>query len=342
MRIAFAIPGDLTLPTGGYAYARRVLDEWPGLGIAAEAIRLPDGFPHPDEADLERTTAILRDGADPLLIDGLAYGAFPETLAAEFGPRAAVLLHHPLCDEHDLTPDTALLLEQAERRALSHARAVIVTSPYTERDVTARFGVPADKITVAVPGTDPAPQAPQTGDPPVILAVGTVTPRKGYDLLIGALSRHRALGWRCEIVGATDRDTGETARIRSMIADAGLEDRIALRGALSDAAIAEAYTGADLFVAPSRHEGYGMAVVEAMARGLPVIAAKAGALPETAPCAMLVPPDDADALADALGHLIGNPNERRNLRHRCRAAALELPDWRATARTVADAMRRAF
>lgn len=331
--ISFAIPGDLTLPTGGYEYARRILKCWQDQSANAQVIALPDGFPFPSEAALKETAALL-SGDGPFLIDGLAYGTFPEELAAQVGPRAVVLLHHPLCDEQGLAPEVALRLEQTERTALSHAAGVVATSPNTARELAARFGV--ERALVAIPGTDAAPQAPLAGDPPIILAVGTVIPRKGYGVLIDALTTCRDLPWTCQIVGAADRDSAETARISAMINDAGLTDRITLCGPHRD--ISALYLTADLFVSPSLHEGYGMAVVEAMAHGLPVVTTTAGALSETAPVARLVAPGDAGVFAAALRPLLGSRDERTALAQTCRTFAQALPGWDETARIVAKAI----
>ncbi len=332
--ITFAIPGDLASPTGGYEYARRVLADWQAGGVAARALRLPDGYPYPSDAEIEATAAMLDAETGPLLIDGLAYGAFPEDLAARIGPRATVLVHHPLCDERGIAPDIASRLEQSERMALAHASRVVVSSPSTARDLAARFGVAG--AVVAIPGTGPAPPAPLEGVPPHLLAVGTVTPRKGYGVLVEALAACRDVPWRCSIVGATDRDTSEHARITAMIDAAGLSDRITLTGPVMD--MSRTYLSADLFVAPSLHEGYGMAVVEAMAHGLPVVTTRAGALAETAPCAELVPPGDADALAAALRPLLQSGEARRGLGVRCRDFARNLPGWDETARLLAGAV----
>ena len=179
--ISFAIPGALDLPTGGYVYARRILSEWRTTGIAVEVVSLTGSFPFPTEAALREVNEKL-SGDGPYLIDGLAYGAFPEDLAARIGPKSIVLVHHPLCDEQGLEPEVASSLEIRERVALSYARRVVATSPMTARDLTSRFGV-AD-VVVAVPGTEPAPRAPLSGNPPRLLSVGSVTPRKGYGCLL--------------------------------------------------------------------------------------------------------------------------------------------------------------
>lgn len=334
--IGFAVPGDLDSATGGYVYARRVMAEWTARGIAHCVVPLPAAFPTPSDADLNATAALLSDAPRPLLIDGLAYGAFPAAMAERIG--AGVLLHHPLCDETGLDAAEVARAFETERAALVHARHVIVTSPLTARDVATRFGVDAARITVAEPGLDRAEAASLDGDPPHLLAVGSVTPRKGYGYLIEALALCADLPWTCAIYGARDRDSAEGARIEAMIAEAALGGRITLHGATTAQHLAKAYRAADAFVAPSLHEGYGMAVTEAMAHGLPVIATRAGALPETAPVARLVAPGDAQGLATALRALLENAALRRWMGSESLAFARTRPGWDDTARIVARAL----
>ncbi len=213
--IAFAIPGDIDLPTGGYAYDRRLLAEWRAMDVPAEHVPLPGSFPFPTEADLHETGRALlqRPYDDTLLIDGLAYGAFPEGIAAGLADRVVALVHHPLALETGLAPEMAQRLRERETAALRYVRAVVTTSPATKRLLISDFGVPEARIAVALPGVDPAPRATGSaeGRPLHLLAVGSVVPRKGYRVLVEALAGLRDRDWRLTIVGATDRSP-ETMR----------------------------------------------------------------------------------------------------------------------------------
>ena len=107
----------------------------------------------------------------------------------------------------------------------------------------------------------------------------------------------------------------------------GLADRITLLGAVAAEEVAPLYGSADLFVLPSRFEGYGMAYTEAIAHGVPVIGTTAGAIPQTvsAEAGVLVAPDDVEALAGTLQRLIANRHERERLAAGARAA--KFPSW---------------
>ncbi|PTM41878.1 glycosyltransferase family 4 protein [Bosea sp. 124] len=339
--IAFAVPGDIDLPTGGYAYDRRLLAEWREIGIEACHLALPGSFPFPTEADLAETgRAILsRPWDDTLLIDGLAYGAFPEGIAAGLAGRVVALVHHPLGLETGLAPDTAQRLLARETAALRYARAIVTTSPAMKRLLATDFGVDEARITIALPGVDPAPRAsggPADG-PLRLLAVGSIVPRKGYPVLVEALSTLRDRKWHLTIVGAGDRTPDAMRDLTGQIAAAGLEDRILLAGAVNDTSLAKAYDQADLFVMPSLFEGYGMVLTEALARGLPIVCTTGGAAAETAPdaAALKVAPGDAGALAKAIASLIDAPARRRTLADAAWAEAAGLPRWRETAAIVA-------
>jgi glycosyltransferase involved in cell wall biosynthesis len=303
----------------------------------------PPSFPFPtpaDEAAVAASLAACPDGA-LVLIDGLALGVLPKLAAAEARRlRLVALVHHPLALESGLSPETAQSLAASERQALSHARAVIVTSEMTAATLVRDYGVERASITVATPGIDrPAPTARRGRNAvPRLLAVATVTPRKAYDVLIDGLARIAELDWHCTIAGSLDRAPETTAAVRQQISDYALTERIDLVGEIADPA--PLYEAADIFVHPSRYEGYGMAIAEALAHGVPVVATRAGAIPEVVPedAGILVPVDDPAALADALRLLIQTPSILGRYAEGAVLASTRFATWPGTAARIASAL----
>jgi glycosyltransferase involved in cell wall biosynthesis len=346
-RLVFAVPGDLSTPTGGYAYDRRMVAELAQLGWEVKVADIGAGFPRPSATMLatarERLLAVPQ--RTPIVVDGLAFGVLPE-LAAELNrdhPLIA-LVHHPLALETGIPPDEAAAFHRSERAALAHTDGVIATSPSTARCLAADYGVAAERITVAPPGSEAHTRAPRrTRGTIALLAVGSLVRRKGYDVLVAALAGLKDLPWRLTIAGDRTRSPATASALEADIRRFGLDGRIVLPGAVSDTDLEALHAEADLFVLASRFEGYGMAFASAIAHGLPVIGTTAGAIPETVPegAGVLVPPDDADALAAALRRLIGDSAERERLAAAARAAAARLPTWRQSAELFARAIAAA-
>ncbi len=340
-RAAFAIPGDIDQPTGGYAYDRRLLALLPGMGIDVEHVPLPRAFPRPSGMDL-RTAAQALAGVDAstvLLIDGLAYGAFSTATLAAIPHRIVALVHHPLAFETGIGPDRAAALLASETQALGRSNHIIVTSSMTAQLLRTNLQVPAAKITVAEPGTDPASRAVGSDGTLSLLAVGSIVPRKGFTVLVEALADLNQHDWRLTIAGAAS-DHDELARLELAIAAAGLAGRVSFAGAVDAVALDRLYAQADVFVMSSLFEGYGMALAEAMARGLPIVCTTGGAALETVPdaAAVKVPPGNTDALRTALRRVIKTPALRLELADAAWAAGQALPRWEDTARIVATVL----
>jgi glycosyltransferase involved in cell wall biosynthesis len=290
-----------------------------------------------------------------VLVDGLALGALPEEVEREAARlRIVALVHHPLAAETGIDPAAAATLEISEARALAAARAVVVTSHATAARL-ADDGVTADRITVVEPGTDAAPLSRGSGisqersamshQPSAIshqpsevtlLCVATLTPRKGHALLLSALASIPQHGWRLACAGSLDRDPATAARVRAQIRDLGLEDRVSLLGDLDQSALATQYDRADLFVLATLYEGYGMAVAEALARGLPVISTATGAIQDlVGDAGVIVSPGDLQAFTAALSGVIGDPLLGATMRaNACRRRG-RLPTWEAAAAAMA-------
>ena len=330
-RLDFIVPGDPAQRTGGYLYDAHIVTELRRLGWTVAVHGLPGRFPEADATArdaLERTLATLPSGR-LVVVDGLALGGLPE-VAIRHGCRLRLvaLVHHPLADERGLSLARRHCLLASERAALAAVGRVITTSPWTARRL-ADFGLQPSRVRTVEPGVTPLALARADGEPPRLLCVGSVSPRKGQDLLVRALARLRDTPWHCDCIGSSTRDPDFAGAVAGLIHEAGLDDRIQLHGECDDARLRAAYAGADLFVLPSHYEGYGMVVTEAIAAGLPVLTTTGGALSETLPpgAGIAVPPDDVDALTEALAALIGDRARRHALREGARKARAALRDW---------------
>lgn len=347
--LEFVLPGDPETRTGGYGYDRRMIAGLRALGWEVRVHLLPDRFPFPTRADLEaaaRTFAAFPDDAR-VLIDGLAFGALPEVAALEAGRlRLIALVHHPLAAETGLTPGQQRRLRQGEQAALATARAVVVTSAATAAALLP-YGVSPSRIVVIEPGTDLAPpshgSAARGGGPVQLLCVGTLTQRKGHDLLLLALAALRHHDWRLDCVGSATRDPATAAALAESVARLGLQDRVRWRGELAHAALDAAWDAADLLVSASRCEGYGMAVAEALAHGLPVVATDVGAAASLVgeEAGLVVPVEDRPALEQALDRVLGDAATRERLTRGAARARQRLPRWEHACRALAEALQDA-
>jgi glycosyltransferase involved in cell wall biosynthesis len=349
-QLIFVYPGDLNSPTGGYAYDRRIIAGLKSLGWRIQLIGLGEGYPFPTPTQAEQAKEQLQGLSPgvPMVIDGLALGALPEVAAcvAEHHPLIA-LIHHPLAFEFGLSEAQAALLKQSETAALCHANKVIANSPSTARDLNRQYGVPMDRIDVVLPGTDRSVHQPErlqvtngNRDAVHLLSVGSIIPRKGFPDLLAALAPLAALPWTLSIAGDTTRNNSAFDQLISDIARFGFEERVQVLGTVSDLELISLYTQADAFVLASLFEGYGMVFAEAMAYGLPIIATRGGAIPDTVPteAGLLVRPGDVPALTLALKAVIEDAPYRARLSSGALRAAAQQPTWDQAAQQFAIAL----
>ncbi|WP_448627955.1 glycosyltransferase family 4 protein [Geodermatophilus sp. URMC 64] len=317
--------------SGGNRYDRKVCDGLRDAGWTVAEIAVPGSWPRPDAASLGalgRALDVLPAGA-LVLVDGLIASAARALLVPRSNRLRLVVLVHMIFGGDAVAA-------RDERAVLAAARAVVTTSAWTRRQLLDRYSLPPARVHVARPGTEAAPASPRPTDGGRLLCVGALAPHKGQDLLLEALAGTARLRWRCTLVGPLDRDPLFVSSLRRRAASAGITDRLRLPGPRTGAALQHEFRSADVLVVPSRTETYGMAVTEALAAGLPVIASGVGGLPEAlgrtvyGVPGLLVPPEDSSALAVALARWLTDADLRRRLRRAALRRRETLPGWQAT------------
>ncbi len=317
---------DPARPSGGNTYDRRVCDGLAALGWTVHEHAVGDG------GALARTVGRIPDGA-VVLLDGLIASPAPEVLVPHAGRlRQVVLMHMPLGDSR-------------EREVLAAAVAVVTTSEWTRRRLQELYALPPDRIHVAEPGVDAAGLAPGTAAGDALLCVAALTPGKGHEVLLDGLATATDLSWRCECVGSLVRDRAFADGVRRRAHSNGLAERVRFPGPRTGPELDRAYAAADLLVLASHAETYGMVVTEALARGVPVLAAEVGGVTEalghgddgTRP-GLLVAPRDPAALGAALRTWLGDADLRGRLRRAARERRESLRRWPATTSVLAGVL----
>jgi glycosyltransferase involved in cell wall biosynthesis len=347
--VHFIVPAgidDPARPSGGNTYDRRIARGLSATGWTVHLYEVPGSWPWPDTRSLGALAAAVGGIPDSavVLLDGLVASSAPEVLRPEAERlRLVVLVHLPL--GQGTTDD---VVREREGTVFSAAAYVITTSCWARRALVELYSLPTESVQVAKPGVDPAELAPGTETAGALLSVAAVIPGKGHDVLIDALAPLRGLHWHCQCVGSLERDPAFAERLRRRVLDSGMKSRVRFSGPQVEADLARSYAAADVFVLPSRAETYGMVIAEALARGLPIVAANVGGVPEalgqgvdgTRP-GMLVPPGDPAALRDALRNWLEDASLRRRLRVAARERRASLPDWSTTTSAVAEVLQGA-
>jgi glycosyltransferase involved in cell wall biosynthesis len=272
----------------------------------------------------------------------IVHAAHPLLIPSSGGARLVTIhdldfLDHPERTRAEIRRDYP---ELAARHA-AQADQVVVVSRYTAAEVESRFGIPGERITVCNPGAPewtPRPDEPQDGH---LLFLGTLEPRKNLGVLLDAYERllvRRPGAPKLVLAGSATPQAGALIERATRPPFAG---RVELPGYVGADAKRKLFDGALIFVMPSHTEGFGMTSVEALAAGVPVIAANRGALPEAVgPAGRLVEPDDAEAMARALDELLADAGARRGMRD-AGLRHVEQFRWTRTAGRIREAWAQA-
>ena len=294
MRIGLVIYGSLETLTGGYLYDRIVAEGLERLGHEVEVISLASGpylrrLGHGLTSDLCRR--LLTGRFDILLQDELCHPSLlwvNRRLRQLHGPLSVAIVHHLMCREPRPWWQNRILA-QVERRYLASVDGFIFNSQTTARTVTAlvgeghphvvaypagdRFGSPLSVDSISRRSRRPGPLQ--------LLFLGIVVPRKGLLPLLEALAGVDRELWRLTVAGSLDFDPAHAAAVRTQVDELGLTDSVRFVGPCSADRLAEIMSACHLFCMPYAYEGFGIALLEGMAFGLPAIGCRDGAAGET-------------------------------------------------------------
>ncbi|WP_286344706.1 glycosyltransferase family 4 protein [Frondihabitans sucicola] len=275
--VRFVVPGfvdDDERVSGGNVYDRRLRDGLRGLGL--EVVLLP--LPVSGATELPGALSLLPDDA-LVLVDGLLAVAVAaaEALTAESSRLRLVLLAHMVASRLIEGDEGGQSAVARERAVLAAAWRIIATSRWTRSELIT-LGADPERVVVAPPGTDSADASTGSESGAArLLCVGAIAPHKGQDVVVEALAELASVpGWTCEFVGSLTAEPAFAARLEAEVTARGMADRISFTGVAVGATLDAAFAEADLVIAASRVESYGMAVAEALARAIPVLTTDAG------------------------------------------------------------------
>ena len=350
MHIGLVIYGDLETMTGGYLYDRIMVEGLRKRGHEVEVISLPSG------SYLRKLLTnfspgmrrrLLAGNLDVLVEDELCHPSLfwlNRRLRRADGPPLVALVHHALCREPRQHWQN-MLLAVVERLFLDSVDGLIVNSRSTERSVASLVGERHPRV-IAYPSGDRfgpplsleaiARRARQPGSLE-LLFLGNVVPRKGLLPLIRALSLVDHRLWKLSVVGGLDFDAAHVARAQRLIREHGLTDSVRFLGPLRDDKLIAILSSCQVFCMPYAYEGFGIAILEAMAFGLPAIGCQNGAAPETIRHGIngfLLSPGDHAGLAPLLASLHQDREKLQQLSLAARTTFLGRPGWEESTGTI--------
>lgn len=330
--------------TGGHIYNTHLIHALAAQGHAPHVIELRNGFP--DILEDERASLLAQIGQlapeTVLLMDHVYLCRLHEDMR-QFNNPLAVIFHHSDVMEHGRADDAeGQRLFATEQAALMRADAIIVTSEETARYIRTHYRVEDHRIRVAVPGL-PLAQRGRAGEGTgafTLLSVGALIPRKRYGLIIAAAALLGDLDWQWNIVGDPNRYPEHVRQLRAEIENFGLGQKLRILGDVANEDLADLRANANLCVAASAYEGYGMAIAEALRHGIPVVTTASGAVATWVGAGVVqVGSDEPAALADAIRQLAMDRQKLCGLADDAWRFGQALPTWEQTFEGMADWLR---
>jgi len=344
MHLHFLIPGDIDTLSSCYIYDKRLVEGLKKKGHDVEVYRLGDDFPFPSEDSLNHCHKVIKSipSAEPIIIDSLAFGTIPSILKEVSATNPIVaLIHLPLSMDPNYSAYQRTLFTSPEMEAFSLATKFVVSSEYTF-EILLNLGIEAHKINLIIPGIDHFPQKKNYPEKPAkLLSIANLCRSKDHAILVRALTALKDKDWVLHCYGNLDMDRDCLADFQAMIRKNSLQKKILVHATISGKELSDAYLDADLFVHPSDFEIYGMALAEALAHGIPVIASTGGGICKTVPAKMgqFFKPSDVYGLQSILEELFENPDVYKKLYTQALTFAKNAQTWEKSADLFEEAIK---
>jgi glycosyltransferase involved in cell wall biosynthesis len=344
MNVTFFVPGNFPATTGAIVFDTHLVEQLRGLGHGVTIVPVAGSHPMPDETARASAAALwkthkLLSPAHTAVIDGFCLYAF-DGLEESLRTHGAIgMVHHPMSLEPQLPPAEQDAFVAIEQRVLPGLTRIVVPSESTRGRLTASLMLPPGAVEVVAPGIPEAGRSTGSGGCRCHLrAIGSLIPRKGHDTVLRALTGLDDLDWTLTICGAPEIDPGHAEALRSLAQTSGLGSRVVFDGACPPGRLESLWQTADIFVSGSCFEGYGMAVAEAVRRGLPLAVTSGAAAAEVVPLdgSVIVPPGDHVQLSKALRRLIFSAPLRQTLAEASWQAGRAFPTWADQGRLFAE------
>ena len=344
MNVTFFVPGSFPATTGAIVFDTQLAAQLRRLGHDVTMVPVAGAHPMPDAAARASATELWRATqrhapASTVVIDGFCLYAFDGMEQSLRSAGAIGMVHHPMSLEPQLPQADRDAFKAIEQRILPLLARIVVPSEATRKGLTAALTLPPAAVEVVTPGIPDAARSTGSGGRRChLLAVGSLIPRKGHETVLRALAGLPDLDWTLTICGASEIDPDHAAALQALAETAGLAGRVVFAGACGPARLEQLWQAADIFVSGSSFEGYGMAVAEAVRRGLPLAVTNAAAAAEVIPSegSVIVEPGDHVQLSKAMRRLIFNAPLRQDLAEAAWQAGRAFPTWADQGRRFAD------
>ena len=279
-KFTFFYPGNINQKTGGYIYENNILKFSKKNKYPINFIELSSNFPNPNIQDIENLNKITNNiKSDNILIfDGLVLEGLHKSINILDHFKIIALIHHPLYLEFNGKKS-----EEFFKRAIKIYKKIdyfIVTSHNTKKLLSKTFKIKSSKISIVEPGIEKFKKYKKISSPKVkLLTCGSIIERKKYDYLINEIKNIDNI--QLNIVGDVSRENKYANKIKNIINNNNLENKVILHGKISQVKLEKLYSNCDFYISTSEYEGFGMSLANAALSKLPIISYKTSTIEKT-------------------------------------------------------------